>query len=66
MSKENIPEEACPICKKNVIPLSNPNVSGGVMFCPECKEASPYGQTTMTAMYKWEKAVKYDDKLLGM
>jgi len=55
MSKENIPDEICPTCKGKVIPLSNPCVNGGVMFCSKCKEASPYGETTMMALYKWEK-----------
>jgi len=54
MSKGNIPDEVCPTCKGKVIPLSNPCVNGGVMYCLECKEASPYGETTMMAMYKWE------------
>jgi len=64
--KLSIPKEVCPICKSKVISLSNPCVSGCVMYCPECKEASPYGETSMKAMYKWEKQVRYDDEILHL
>ncbi len=55
MTIYKFPDEVCPKCKEKVVPLSNQQISGGVMYCPKCKEASPYGETTISAMHKWEQ-----------